>query len=757
MNERLLRYSVTLSVALVAGMFTPAALAKEKFALASAVPDDVFLCVADRNNPERVFLDEYWSEVINAFKQTGVTSDVMGLIGAQLGEAELAEIDRFKELATRLLEGVDWKALGGGEFVFAERMTGPTPIGDGDFTMFPDMVWMFRGTEGSASRNYEGLVSILQSVTDEINKASGEAAMAVDVSMRGDTKVAGLNLLAKVPQAPPFSLSVALRRDTIVMALGKEMLGDVLDLMDGKGSKKPLAASPRFKKAFAKLPAPEDEMTFFDMQAMLVPFRALADTAIKEAMSSAKDEVTNAYFNEEANELAAQGVKAYEQGDYAKALAMTKKAHAVAPTDSRIMYNLACFHALVGDKDLALDWLGKAVDGGFNKPGQIAKDSDLKTLRDEPQYKKALALAKATQEAKGPSNAEAWVSVVERLFNVPGMLDYTASVAYTEGYSTHTEEVAVLVPGASKNPLYGVFGKRKPMAAFDRYLPEETVSFSVCSGVDLDTLYGFIEDTIRSFGPKGEEILGQWAGIQEQIGLNVRKDIFGWIEGSSIKITLEQPMGNGTVFMLGVSNEDMAREKIAAGLDSLSNALQQAAQQNPMLAMMAVRTTPLTHEKLSGFHNIMVGMQPQPIVCGVVEGHLVLASSADAVATCLATAAGEHPNIRKNSRFMAEGVIPSGSAQSVSFTDKRALGAKLAQASSIMATVGGMAAMAVPDPQAQQMLAKVLGIVSKLSPVAQKIDFYKSSADYVTFDGKAWYTRSVTNYQSPGERTARSD
>jgi hypothetical protein len=315
------------------------------------------------------------------------------------------------------------------------------------------------------------------------------------------------------------------------------------------------------------------------------------------------------------------------------------------------MYNLACFHALVGDKDPALDWLGKAVEGGFHSPGRIAKDSDLDSLRDEPQYKKALAMAKTAANPEGTNDAEAWVPLVERLFNVPGILDYTASVTYTEGYSTHTEEVAVLVPGARKNPLYSVFGERKPMAAFDRYLPEETVSFSICNGVDLDALYSFVEDTIRSLGPKGEEILGQWAGIQEQVGLNVRKDTFGWIEGSSIEITIEQPMGNGWVIMLGVSNEDMAREKIAAGMDFISNAMQQAAQQNPMLGMMAVRTSPLTHEKLSGFHNINIGLQPQPIVCGVAEGHIILASSADAVVTCMATAAGEHPNIRKNSGF----------------------------------------------------------------------------------------------------------
>ena len=46
-------------------------------------------------------------------------------------------------------------------------------------------------------------------------------------------------------------------------------------------------------------------------------------------------------------------------------------------------------------------------------------------------------------------------------------------------------------------------------------------------------------------------------------------------------------------------------------------------------------------------------------------------------------------------------------------------------------------------------------MVAKLSPVVRKIDFYKSTAAYTTFDGRAWHTRTITHYMSPEERATR--
>jgi hypothetical protein len=62
-----------------------------------------------------------------------------------------------------------------------------------------------------------------------------------------------------------------------------------------------------------------------------------------------------------------------------------------------------------------------------------------------------------------------------------------------------------------------------------------------------------------------------------------------------------------------------------------------------------------------------------------------------------------------------------------------------------------MASMAA-DPEIRPILAKIMGMLGKLTPVLGKIDFYKSTAACTTFDGRVWLTREVTHYVDPSER-----
>ena len=55
----------------------------------------------------------------------------------------------------------------------------------------------------------------------------------------------------------------------------------------------------------------------------------------------------------------------------------------------------------------------------------------------------------------------------------------------------------------------------------------------------------------------------------------------------------------------------------------------------------------------------------------------------------------------------------------------------------------------------QPIVAKVAGMIGKLVPAAQKIDFFKSVSTCTAFDGRVWHTRQVTHYFSPEERAAR--
>lgn len=853
---------------LMAALAGPALAGDEKNTLVRAVPNDVFLCVAGQHNPEREFLDRYWGEVWDALKQSGVGEDLLELIGTFLDAEQNAEVQRLRERVSRLLEGVDWERLIGGEVVFAERLS--FQVSHNVSMGVPDMVWLARGDREGAAHNFEGLAAILGAMVEEINNAAGADLLAVARTERTGAKIASVNLLAMVPGAPMMLLTVAQRDDVVFITLGDEMLSDVLGLLSGSASKGTLADEARFKAAFAALPPLEDSMVFFDMQTMLKPLRGLMKVATSE-IKSPPDVYVNTRQNPEANRLIGQAMIAYQRGDIRQALTGIQQAYEVAPDDSIVLYNLACFHALLGEREEALGWLEKAVAGGFYAPRKIAGDSDLDSLRQQPRYEAALAKASEmatrhgvadvvlnssrrgaayelsmrawevykeqdyeqglelvekahevapddsrvlyylacfhallghkdqalgfleqsveggfysprhiakdhdlesirdderyaaaldaarekaakVREEKQAGEAALVQSVSGRIMDAVGILDYIAAVESTDGYSTWTESVAVLVPNAASRPFYPVLAGRDQLTDFDRYLPQETVSFSVSGGIDLGELYRFLEDTARLAGPKGAELLEKWAGLQAEFGFDVQQDVLSWLAGDCVTVTLAN--GQGSVWLIKVSDEAVAREKIAAGFEFLATRLGEFAAENPMLAMLTVHSSPTYDDRLEGFENLHVAMSPQPIVWGVADQHLIFGTSADAVALCLETAKGEHPNIRSNARVMAEAIVPTGPFAGVTLTDQRGLGEEMATGLGIVSMMGGMVGAFIPDPEIRPVITKIAGILAKLTPVVRKIDFYKSTATHTTFDGQRWYTREVTHYVSPAERAA---
>lgn len=852
-----------------------------RFTLAGAIPDDVFLYIAERHNPERNFLDAYWRDVFEALTQSSVGDDLIGLFGSLAGfdATQAAEVERLRQRAAQLLDGVDWRQLAAKESVFAERFVPPTQLTDGPPpVMMPDMVWLLRGNSDGASRNYEGLVAILEAVAEETNKAAGKTALTVDRSTKFGAKVASMNVLGMVPGAPPLPLSVALRDDVLIIGLHEQLVHDVLDQMQGDARKKSLKESPRLKAAFAMLPPAEDSMVYFDMQTLLKPMREFVGMVI-EVAEAPGDVYLHTKMSSKVGELNRRALSAYWHGNAKEALALIREAHEADGDSSIVLYNLACFNALVGEKDEALDWLEKAVEGGFYAPRKIATDPDLESLRSHPRYKQSLAkasqlaiehggkdiiinssktgeasrLLEQAGEVYGEKNYEVGLKFVEqayavapkdsrvlydlacfhallghddraldfleravdggfyaprhivkdpdldsirgherfaqalatarkkaaeltakekaeeieavnrvmsRIMGAVGILDYSATVESTDGYSVTSESVIALVPDAERSPIYSVFGNRPQLTEYDRYLPRETASFSVSTGLDLRELYKFAADSIRTIGPKGEELLAKWDEIQQSLGIDINKDILSWIDGAVVSVTLADD--GGFVWLIKVREEKTAREKVSAAIEFLTTKLPENLGRltagNPAmagLAMLNVRTAPVEDERLTGFQNIYFAMSPKPIaVWGVADGHLILGKSPHAVALCLATAKGDHPNVRKSPRVMEEAILPTGPFTSVSLTGQRGTGDEMATLLGSISMGLGMAGGMVKDPEVRPLLAKIAGILGELTPVVRKLDFYKSVAAHKEFDGKTWRCRSVTHYVSPAERAA---
>lgn len=69
-----------------------------------------------------------------------------------------------------------------------------------------------------------------------------------------------------------------------------------------------------------------------------------------------------------------------------------QRAYGSHPEEPVVLYNLACYHSLAGEKDLALSWLGRALrmDRGFTK--LVPRETDFDPLRDDPDFRHLIEL-----------------------------------------------------------------------------------------------------------------------------------------------------------------------------------------------------------------------------------------------------------------------------------------------------------------------------------------------------------------------------
>jgi TolB-like protein/Flp pilus assembly protein TadD len=74
-------------------------------------------------------------------------------------------------------------------------------------------------------------------------------------------------------------------------------------------------------------------------------------------------------------------------GEIERGLEWAARAVAIDPTDTSILYNVACTYSQADRVEEALDYLEKAVAAGFFQKEWILNDGDLDPLRDHPRYK----------------------------------------------------------------------------------------------------------------------------------------------------------------------------------------------------------------------------------------------------------------------------------------------------------------------------------------------------------------------------------
>lgn len=75
------------------------------------------------------------------------------------------------------------------------------------------------------------------------------------------------------------------------------------------------------------------------------------------------------------------------RGKYEEGLKVDERLSRLEPANPLVFYNLACSYSLIGQIDLAVASLKKALRLGYRDFGWLAKDPDLRTLREHPLYR----------------------------------------------------------------------------------------------------------------------------------------------------------------------------------------------------------------------------------------------------------------------------------------------------------------------------------------------------------------------------------
>ena len=640
--KQITAYLVAISVVVTGTFVTPAAAEPDlsKFPLAKAIPSDVFHAVMGRANPERAFLDAYWEEVIEAFMQSGILTDVWDLITDSVSDEQIEAVEEIQERFGELCGKIAWSDLCAKEMVNAGRIkTGPG-------YMFYEGVVLGRSDKKKALANFEAIKALAQELVKLIETEAGEGMASLTESKMHHAKTVTLAF----QQFGGAGASLALRDDVVIITFGgNSILSDVLARLDGTAKDRGLIATDRFQKAFADLPPAEDELGFFDAERLLTVVRQMFQMIAGEQAQMAK----------KVSHVQEEGEKAQAQ------------AHG-----------------------------------------------------DERKQKMKLVAA-----------------LLEDL-SIP---DYVASVQWTEGHRVFTDSVTAVRKQAQSSPILKILTSGKPVRQFERFIPQGADSFQVSSGINLLKLYEYLIGMADKHIPDAAEHIAAFKEMQEGWEIDIKKNVLAVIDGGSASASV----GKDWVFLLKVTDEAKAMSLV----DRLFAAVAGLLGENAPI-VMPFEVDGATNFKQVSHPMMMVmmgGMQP---IFGCSKGHFILGSSANIVRTCLKTADGKHPNITKSDRWRAEALAPEGAVSSIAFTDESNMARELQEGITGISMALGMAGWMAADlpAAARDALNLVPPLLAKLAPVAGKMDFYRSSASYVTYDGSKWYSRKVQNYKKPSER-----
>ena len=354
-----------------------------------------------------------------------------------------------------------------------------------------------------------------------------------------------------------------------------------------------------------------------------------------------------------------------------------------------------------------------------------------------------------------------WISAFAKFLSHADVVDYTISSVDTKGLRTLTDEYTQYRPDKKDNVFARMCSDRKPFEHFEQHIPKNVTSFSMSTGINIEIVYDFTTDFVKKNLPDGEAIIAKLDSSLEQIGFNPKKDFFSWWSGEMVEVSIPAsvvtPMGGSSESMIKIRVKDgeLALSRVFMAIDSINRKLQQQGQ------MLIVSPAKCKSGQFREVTHPMLAMIARPVI-GVQDDWLILAKSTDIVNKCAAVAAKEAPSILENERFRKEGLIPEGPVVSLSFEDLSGRGDEWGGAAAAVGMFGGMAAGMMPPEvphEARQLVQSATGIIAKLAPALQQVNFYQSQSSLGVQVGDSAFRKStlVTYKDQTANKTRESN
>ncbi len=353
--------------------------------------------------------------------------------------------------------------------------------------------------------------------------------------------------------------------------------------------------------------------------------------------------------------------------------------------------------------------------------------------------------ALAAVEAPSDPDAQLAVGIIDKLLNHFDVVDYVASVRYTEGHTNLSEAYAKLKPDANASGIYSVFANQPLIQDFQTFIPQDAVSFSVSSGLDLHALYKFIEGFIAEELPNGAELLVEWETVQQQNEFHLDAELLSALGGGIISFQVPAAVPNpmqpvDTVFMLKVKDKAKVEQLTDRGLVKAKEHFQG---QNVMFSVLPAPET-------GGYPFKAISMQFMPMLqpaYGFVDDYLVIASSAGAAGKLVSVKEGKTPNVLSSPKLAKLEALPQEPVTLVYYANLQSQIQQQAQAVGMM----GMWMAFIPESPETAPMKSLMMLLPRLAPVIKKFDFLQDQLVTIRFDRATgtWKSKRVISIRPP--------